>query len=41
MFSGLADQIPDGWTICDGTNGAPDLRGNFIRMIDAEESPGA
>lgn len=25
---------PDGWTIADGTNGAPDLRGRFIRGLD-------
>ena len=23
---------PDGWTLCDGSNGSPDLRGKFIRM---------
>ena len=22
----------DGWVICDGTNGTPDLRGRFVRM---------
>lgn len=25
---------PDGWTIADGTNGTPDLRGRFIRGMD-------
>ena len=29
MFYGTT--APDGWAICDGTNGAPDLRGRFIR----------
>lgn len=24
------DTIPKGWTLCDGTNGTPDLRGRFI-----------
>ena len=23
---------PSGWTLCDGSNGSPDLRGKFIRM---------
>ena len=27
----LKDVIPDGYAICDGTNGVPDLRGRFIR----------
>ncbi len=25
---------PDGWALCDGTNGTPDLRGRFIRMFN-------
>lgn len=28
-WSGAADNIPDGWALCDGTNGTPDLRGKF------------
>lgn len=31
MWSGTLDDIPDGWQLCDGTNGTPDLRGRFIR----------
>jgi microcystin-dependent protein len=27
-FAGTS--APDGWTICDGTNGTPDLRGRFL-----------
>lgn len=27
---GEIDKIPDNWTICDGTNGTPDLRNRFI-----------
>ncbi len=27
-----SEKAPDGWTLCDGTNGTPDLRGRFIRM---------
>jgi hypothetical protein len=41
MFNGQASQIPDGWAICDGTKGTPDLRGRFIRMISANEAAGA
>ena len=27
---GEIDKIPENWTICDGTNGTPDLRNKFI-----------
>jgi hypothetical protein len=30
MWSGPANQIPDGWALCDGTRGTPDLRGRFV-----------
>lgn len=30
MWSGAISEIPDGWTLCDGSNGAPDLRNRFI-----------
>lgn len=30
MFNGLAENVPDGWAICDGDNGTPDLRDRFI-----------
>jgi len=30
MWSGNQENIPDGWALCDGTNGAPDLRDRFI-----------
>lgn len=39
MMSG-SYPIPDGWAICDGNNGTPDLRGRFIRMIGEGESTG-
>src|SRR5690554_1918614 len=29
-WSGAANQIPNGWALCDGNNGTPDLRGRFI-----------
>ena len=30
MWSGSKDNIPEGWALCDGSNGTPDLRGRFI-----------
>ena len=30
MWSGPVGTIPTGWVFCDGLNGTPDLRGNFI-----------
>lgn len=31
MFNGLASDIPEGWHICDGTEGTPDLTDKFIK----------
>src|SRR3989338_5938906 len=30
MWSGSVDSIPSGWSLCDGTNGTPDLRDRFV-----------
>ena len=30
MWSGSADTIPAGFTLCDGSNGTPDLRNRFV-----------
>lgn len=30
MWSGAANNVPDGWALCDGKNGTPDLRDKFI-----------
>jgi microcystin-dependent protein len=30
MWNGLSTSIPDGWKLCDGTNGTPNLSGRFI-----------
>lgn len=38
MWSGSAASIPDGWYLCDGTNGTPDLSGRFIVGYDAGDS---
>lgn len=32
-WSGTVANIPNGWGLCDGTNGTPDLRGRFLRML--------
>jgi len=29
MWGGNAEAVPEGWALCDGTNGTPDLRGTF------------
>jgi hypothetical protein len=30
MWSGTIEEIPEGWSFCDGTNGTPDLRDRFV-----------
>ena len=30
LWSGSEDNIPTGWTLCNGQNGAPDLRDRFV-----------
>jgi len=30
MWSGACDRVPEGWILCDGHNGTPDLRDRFI-----------
>ncbi|BAU43186.1 hypothetical protein O77CONTIG1_03010 [Leptolyngbya sp. O-77] len=30
LWSGIAEAIPSGWLLCDGTKGTPDLRDRFI-----------
>lgn len=29
MWSGAANAIPNGWALCNGSNGTPDLRGGL------------
>lgn len=29
-WHGNANSVPSGWTLCDGTNGTPDLRDKFV-----------
>ena len=30
IWSGTESNIPENWHLCDGTNGTPDLRGQFV-----------
>jgi len=41
MWSGTLSSIPEGWQLCDGTNGTPDLRGRFVMGVSSGENPGA
>jgi microcystin-dependent protein len=41
MWSGTVASIPQGWVLCDGQNGTPDLRDRFIRGAAAGQNPGA
>lgn len=41
LWSGAAADIPDGWYLCDGTNGTPDLRDRFVVGAGNAYTPGA
>ena len=34
MWSGRVNEIPNGWHLCDGTNGTPNLTNRFIQSCD-------
>ena len=38
MWSGNANNVPDGWKLCDGTDGTPNLKGKFIVGYDPADS---
>lgn len=40
MFSGATTTIPDGWILCNGSNGTPDLRDRFIIGAGTSADPG-
>jgi hypothetical protein len=40
MWGGLVANIPTGWSLCDGQNGTPDLRGRFIKGSDTAGATG-
>lgn len=37
---GAVDDIPSGWTLCNGSNGTPDLRGRFVVGAGNSYNPG-
>lgn len=41
LWSGTVVDIPDGWHLCDGTNGTPDLRDKFVAGAGSTYAPGA
>jgi hypothetical protein len=34
LWSGSIENIPDGWALCNGENGTPDLRGKFVLGVN-------
>ncbi|MBA7658499.1 hypothetical protein ES703_66455 [subsurface metagenome] len=40
MWSGLIVDIPNGWVLCDGENGTPDLRDRFVVGAPDGVNPG-
>ena len=40
MWSGLLGNIPKGWSVCDGSNGTPDLRNRFVRGANVAGATG-
>jgi hypothetical protein len=41
MWAGSVASIPTGWQLCDGSNGTPDLRNQFIIGAGSSYSPGS
>ena len=41
LWSGTIATIPNGWVLCDGTNGTPDLRNRFVVGAGGEYSVGS
>jgi hypothetical protein len=39
LWSGSIDTIPDGWALCNGDNGTPDLRGRFVLGVNPNTKP--
>lgn len=39
-WAGPSNSIPDGWKLCDGSNGTPNLTGRFIIGAGGKYSPG-
>lgn len=41
LWSGSADNIPDGWVLCDGNNNTPNLTDRFVLGAGAQYEVGA
>ena len=41
MWSGTTSNFPDGWSLCDGSNGTPDLRDKFVIGASVDDEDGA
>jgi microcystin-dependent protein len=41
MWSGSVASIPEGWALCDGSNGTPDLRDRFVVSVGPSYNVGA
>ena len=41
QWAGSVDAIPEGWLLCDGQNGTPDLRDKFVVAAGAKFPVGA
>jgi len=41
LWSGPLNSIPQGWTLCNGSYGSPDLRGRFVQCVNDAENPGS
>ena len=39
MWSGSAADVPRGWSVCDGSNGTPDLTGKFVLPAGGSAGP--
>lgn len=40
MWSGAVKDIPEGWALCDGGNGTPNLLDRFILSVESGKDPG-
>lgn len=38
MWAGNLEEIPAGWSLCDGTNGTPDLRDRFVMGVGVRKN---
>lgn len=41
IWSGASDAVPEGWALCDGSQGTPDLRGRFVLGSSDNYTPGS